>query len=138
MLFILGVCSFAGNTTQAQLAGFWLEDNGSLGLILDESGYATLIIDGDILFSGECEELADGSTGIMKYSVKYKEPYNDIDLEIQALPDYVVMQSYKGIFVMNTDGQMVLSCLFDNDAARPTEFEPSSTFILNYYDISEE
>lgn len=135
LIFIIIVSGL--HSAKAQHVGFWLEDDGPLGLLLYETGYATLFMDGEILFSGEGTELADGTTGVLIYRVNYKEPYNEIDLEIKSMPGNTVLRLYKGIFAFDEDGRMLLCTLFEDGADRPTEFEAGSTFILTYYDVED-
>lgn len=123
------------SNTKAQLTGFWLEEDASIGLLLSAEGYCTMFLNGELSFSGEGEELGDGSTAIMIYRVTNNDSYNYLDLEIQSLPNHEVLKSYKGIYYINDEGIMVLCCEFEDGAGRPTEFNPDYTFRLNYYDI---
>ena len=129
LLLFISLCFMNFTQVDTRHVGTWSQtENGvTNSFILQENGFATMIIEGDT-FGGETFKL-DGEEYSMKYGVLYtKNPYY-ITFTMYFKNSNIRVRSLKGIFKYDDNGNMVL-CVNFNEGARPTTFIEEDTVTL--------
>ncbi|NQY05391.1 MAG: hypothetical protein HRT68_04075 [Flavobacteriaceae bacterium] len=128
LLVVIPFLSFQSQTKSVDIIGKWkgVDESKNLGyIIFEEGGYASLIIDGEVMGGKEFEK--DGNKGSMTYEANFDTSPVHIDLIITVVNTKVAKKAL-GIAMFEDQNHMRFAIGFDGK--RPTEFTDKNSVHL--------